>query len=108
MTVPADGVQLVKNAAAHRYEIQLDGERVGFASYSERGDTVVLPHAETLPAFGGRGLAGRLIAFSLDDIRAQGRQVVPACPFVADFIRKNPEYQDLLAAPGRPSNGPSR
>lgn len=95
--MPAEAIELVKNTAAHRYEIRLDGERVGFASYLERGDVVVLPHTETLPAFGGRGLAGRLIAFSLDDIRARGHQVVPACPFVADFIEKNPEYQDLLA-----------
>ena len=43
------------------------------------------------------GLAGRLVRFCLDDIRAQGLRVDPACPFVAAYIRKNPEYSDLVA-----------
>jgi hypothetical protein len=92
-------VQLVKNTDEQQYELHLDGRRVALASYLERGDVVVLPHTETLPAFGGQGLAGKVVAFGLDDIRQQGRQVDPACPFVADYIDKNPRYQDLLAAP---------
>lgn len=89
-------IELRKNEAAGQYEIYSDGQRVGLASYLVRGELVVLPHTETLPAFSGRGLASRLIGFSLDDVRAQGRKVRPDCPFVAAFIDKNPEYADLL------------
>ncbi len=96
-TEPPPNIELVKNTEAHQYEIHLAGQRVGLASYHERGEVVVLPHTETSPAFGGRGLAGQLIRFSLDDIRAQGRKVDPACPFVRSFIAKHPEYQDLVA-----------
>ena len=32
----------------------------------------------------------------LDDLRARGRAVVPLCPFVAGFIRRHPEYDDLV------------
>ncbi|MEO6703026.1 MAG: GNAT family N-acetyltransferase [Jatrophihabitantaceae bacterium] len=88
--------RLVKNTVEQQYEIYLDDQRVGLASYLERGDTVVLPHTETLPAVGGQGLASALVAFGLDDIRAQGRRVEPACPFVAAYIDKHPEYRDLL------------
>lgn len=35
--------------------------------------------------------------FALDDVRTQGLQVYPACPYVADFVDANPEYADLLA-----------
>ncbi len=93
----ADEVRLSKDEAAGRYELRLDGRRVGLADFYRRGDVVVIPHAETLPEFGGRGLAGRLVRFCLDDIRAQGLRVDPACPFVAAYIRKNPEYSDLVA-----------
>jgi predicted GNAT family acetyltransferase len=37
-----------------------------------------------------------LVRHALDDLRAQGRRVDPACPFVAHYIRQNPEYADLV------------
>jgi predicted GNAT family acetyltransferase len=92
-----DDVQLLNNVSQQQYELHLDGLRVSLASYLERGEVTVIPHTETLPAYGGRGLAGRLVAFALDDLRSRGRKLEPACPFVADFVRKHPDYQDLLA-----------
>ena len=98
MSGPTAGdIEIVKNADASRYELRLDGSRVGLADYYERGAVVVIPHTETLPAYGGRGLATRLVRFVLDDIAATGKKVDPVCPFVAVFIRRNPEYADLVA-----------
>lgn len=91
-----DDVRLSKDEAAGRYEIRLGERRVGLADYYRRGDVVVIPHTETSPEFGGRGLASKLVRYCLDDIRSQGLRVEPACPFVAAFIRKNSEYADLL------------
>jgi predicted GNAT family acetyltransferase len=100
MTAPEgsgpDEVTLSKDEAAGRYEIRIAGRRVGLADFYRRGDVVVIPHTETSPEFGGRGLASRLVRYCLDDIRAQGLRVEPACPFVAAFIGKNPEYADLV------------
>jgi predicted GNAT family acetyltransferase len=93
----SDDVEITKNAAASRYELHLDGARIGLADFYERGNVVVIPHTETLPAYGGRGLASRLVRFALEDISAAGKKVDPVCPFVAVFIRRNPEYADLLA-----------
>jgi predicted GNAT family acetyltransferase len=93
----AGSVTFGKNEAAGRYEIFLDGHRVGLADFYRQGEVVVIPHTETSPAYGGRGLASQLVRYCLDDIRAQGLTVEPACPFVAAFIAKNREYADLLA-----------
>ena len=90
-------IETSKNAEASSYELLLDGRRVSLADYYERDDVVVIPHTETLPAYGGRGLASKLVRFALEDISAQGKKVEPACPFVAAFIRKNPEYARLRA-----------
>ena len=43
-------------------------------------------HAETLPEFRGRGVAGRIATKSLDDARALGLRVKPACPFYQDYL----------------------
>jgi predicted GNAT family acetyltransferase len=33
---------------------------------------------------------------ALDDVRAHGWQIVPLCEFMAGFLAKNPEYDDLI------------
>ncbi|HEY2042991.1 MAG TPA: GNAT family N-acetyltransferase [Jatrophihabitans sp.] len=92
-----DHIELGKNEDAGRYELHLNGQLVSRADYRRTGAVVIIPHTETVPAFGGRGLAGRLVKFALDDIAASGLKVNPACPFVAAYIRKNSQYADLVA-----------
>lgn len=85
------------NVSASRYEIHVDGEFAGYADVEDEGAQAVMPHTVIEKKFGGQGLGAVLVRHALDDIRAQGRSVVPACSFVEKFIEKNPEYQDLLA-----------
>ena len=79
-----------------RYEMVVDGAVVGFIQYNVRGGRIVLAHTEINPEYGGRGLATSLAWGALDDIRARGKCIVPICPFVESFIRKHPEYDDLV------------
>lgn len=80
-----------------RYELFVDGELVGIAEYRRRGDVVEIPHTEIDPPRRGRGLGAALVRGSLARIRADGANVVPTCPFVADYLASHPEDQDLLA-----------
>ena len=85
-----------KNVAAGRYEMDIDGE-VAFVTFAERGGTIHLLHAEVPRALRGRGAGSRLAAGVLDTVRGEGVKVVPRCGFIADFIRLNPAYGDLVA-----------
>lgn len=89
---------VTKNESASRYELRVDGELVGIADYSERGDVIVIPHTEIDPSRRGEGLGAVLVQGTLDDVRAAGRHVVPACWYVAQFIDENPSYKDLVAS----------
>jgi uncharacterized protein len=83
---------------SRRYEIELDGTRVGLLTYRIEGDVIAFTHAEIDPAVGGRGLGSHLARVALDDARARGLAVRPQCPFVADFVaRHEAEYGDLVA-----------
>jgi predicted GNAT family acetyltransferase len=84
------------NPAELRYELHVDGELVGEIRYRRRHDAIVLVHTEVDPDREGEGLATELVRGALDDIRARGLRVVPYCPFVAAYIRRHPEYEDLL------------
>lgn len=74
--------------------------RVSFASYVVQDGSRVFHHTETLPAWGGRGLAGEVVRFALDETVAAGLEIVPACSFVVDFVRENDEWDDHIAARG--------
>jgi predicted GNAT family acetyltransferase len=89
---------VVDNPEQHRYEARVDGELAGFAEYRRRGDRIVFTHTEVDDAFEGHGIGGRLASFALDDARARGLVVVAQCPFIGTYIRRHPEYEDLLNA----------
>lgn len=80
-----------------RYEVTLDGAVVGFCSYRETDGVFLLPHAEVDPQVGGRGIGTKLARGTLDSLRERGVSVVPLCPFMVDFIAKNPSYKDMVA-----------
>lgn len=80
----------------HRYVISVGGEQVGVMEYQRDGASLALLHAETDPAHSGQGLAGELTRVVLDEARERGDAVLPFCPYVAAWIRKHPEYTDLV------------
>jgi uncharacterized protein len=79
-----------------RYELRVGGELAGFLTYHLRGHAISLNHTEVEPAFQGEGLATGLARFSLDDARRRGLAVLPFCPYVTSWIRKHPDYADLV------------
>lgn len=89
-------VDVRDNAEAGRYEAKVDGD-LAMAVYLRRGDMIIFTHTEVPEALEGQGIAGQIVRFALDDVRARGLKVVARCPYVAGFIRRHPEYQDLLA-----------
>lgn len=82
--------------ANRRYEISIDGVRVGLAAYVDNGERRVFHHTEIDPEFGGRGLGTTLIAAALADTRAAGKRIVPTCSFVAAYAAKHAEYRELV------------
>ena len=87
---------LTDNTEEHRFEVAVDGTMAGFTEYRDEAGVRTFPHTEVKEEFGGRGLAKAVIQFGLDTSRRQGLQVVPLCPAVAGFIRRNPDYLDLV------------
>jgi predicted GNAT family acetyltransferase len=80
-----------------RYELRLDGVPVGELVYRSRSESVVaFVHTEVDPTTRRRGLGSALVAAALDDARQRGLHVLPVCPFVDAYVRRHPEYADLV------------
>jgi predicted GNAT family acetyltransferase len=95
------------NLAASRYELHVGTELAGFVDYrlSDRDKAINLVHTEVGPAFKHLHLGTQLARFSLDDARQRGLAVLPYCPYINSWIKKHPEYADLVPADQRPAFG---
>lgn len=80
-----------------RYVARLGERVVGFTEYRWIRGRLVFFHTEVDPAVEGQGIGGRLAAATLDDVRARGMKIAVKCPFITAFLRRHPEYEDLLA-----------
>ena len=90
------------NPELERYEIHVDGRRAGFSEYKLRGGRIAFTHTEIADELSGRGLARRLVADELADVRRRGLAVLPFCPYVRKVIAESPkEYVDLVPAKDR-------
>ncbi|WP_288934301.1 GNAT family N-acetyltransferase [uncultured Sphingomonas sp.] len=85
---------VIDNKAAHRFELPVDGG-TAIAAYALEDDHIVFTHTEVPPALEGRGIASRLVEGALEQVRARGLKVVPACAFVAAYVRRHPDAAEL-------------
>ena len=84
------------NVKKHRYELIERDEIAGFIDYHVRDGQYWLVHTELGEEYGGKGAGSFLVRKTLDDLRSKGVAVVPTCPFVGSWIRRHPEYQELV------------
>jgi predicted GNAT family acetyltransferase len=77
------------------FEIDLDGQRA-VLEYHRRAGSIVFTHTGVPPEFEGRGIGGKLVKAGLDWARGEKAKVVPACSFVHVYLKRHPEYADLM------------
>ena len=83
------------NQEKHRFEVDL-GDSVAVAVYTLMTGKIMFTHTEVPQAHEGKGVASVLIRGALAATRERGLKVIPICPFVAAYIQRHPEEQDLL------------
>jgi len=83
------------NPARHRFELDLDG-RTASAYYQLSPGVITFTHTEVPAEMSGHGVGSQLVRGALEAARAQGLKVVPKCPFVAAYMAKHAEFNDLL------------
>ncbi|WP_425146075.1 GNAT family N-acetyltransferase [Deinococcus sp.] len=84
------------DSAQSRYELKT-ADGMAIAEYRSVGThAVMFTHTEVPESMEGQGVGSRLVRAALDDVKAQGKRVIPMCPFVASYISEHHEYLDLV------------
>jgi predicted GNAT family acetyltransferase len=86
---------VINNKAENRFELAVEGH-VAAAYYELGGAVITFEHTEVPPELGGKGIGSKLVQGALDQVRAEGLEVVAQCPFVKAWIDKHPDYANLL------------
>jgi len=80
---------------ARRYVLDIDGQSA-VVIYNEAGGGLLITETLVPQALEGQGIASRMARFVLEDIRARGLLVLPTCPFFAGYLKKHPEWTDIV------------
>jgi hypothetical protein len=86
--------RIVNNTAASRFEATVEGQ-TAITDYTIRDGVMTMPHTVVPTALEGRGIAGQLVAAAMAHARANGLKVNPVCSYVAAYMKRRPELQDL-------------
>jgi predicted GNAT family acetyltransferase/glutaredoxin len=90
--------EIVDVPGASRYELRLGGRLIGLAAYRRRDGRIAFTHTEVDESCEGRGFGTRLAAAAVEDAARQGLEVVPLCPFIAHYIERHPEFEQLVGS----------
>ncbi|MDP1872958.1 GNAT family N-acetyltransferase [Phenylobacterium sp.] len=88
--------ELRNNSAASRYEMDEQGQ-TSWADYRLQGERLYIDHVESPPILRGTGAAGRLMQALAQDAKDRGLKITPICGYAATWLRRSPDYRDLVA-----------
>ena len=87
--------KLFDNVDKKQYEFHIDTQ-IAKIEYIKAAGTIYLTHTEVPKALEGKGIAKELVLRALEDIEKKELTLVPLCPFVAAYIKRNPEWRKLV------------
>ena len=94
MKVNPENLTVAHNPEEQRFEIRV-ASYLAELRYLIKGDTITFTHTGVPTALEGQGLGSRLARSGLEYAREHGLKVKAHCSFVAAYLERHPEYQDL-------------
>jgi predicted GNAT family acetyltransferase len=86
------------NTINQHFETELEGESA-YIEYRMHNDAIVLMHTWVPPVLEGRGIAAALAKWALEWVKKHKVPLIVYCPYVTAWMKRHPEYNDLLQAP---------
>ncbi|MEM9616649.1 MAG: GNAT family N-acetyltransferase [Pseudomonadota bacterium] len=79
-----------------RYVVRIDGAEAEL-TYSRAGETrIIIDHTHVPETLKGRGIGVMLVSRAVEDARAEGKKIIPLCPFAKMQFGRHPEWGDVL------------
>jgi predicted GNAT family acetyltransferase len=89
-------IAVQNDGPAYCLTLSIDGRRAAFIDYYVFGEVAIVTHTEVSGGNEGQGLGTKIACRMLDRFDRTGYRVVPVCGFIAEQIRRHPQYAHLL------------
>ena len=86
---------VIHDEKVNRFEVFESGQ-IAYIQYEEKDGVLDLMHTIVPKQLEGQGVGSALAVYALDYAREEHLKVRPTCSFIASFIQKHPEYQNLV------------
>ena len=96
----SDNATVRHDDQANRYVLEVDGKALGFAEYQQEADRRIFTHTEVDQSLEGKGMGAKLVREALDSTRRDGKRIVPVCSFVAAYVERHPDWNDIIDKTG--------
>jgi predicted GNAT family acetyltransferase len=91
-------LNIINNEQRQQFQLEVEGELASL-EYRLYEGMIMLMHTEVPAALGGRGIGSALAEYALNYARANHLPVKVYCPFVVTYVKRHPEYQDIIVKP---------
>jgi predicted GNAT family acetyltransferase len=88
-------VQVVDNKQQMQFEVFLNAD-LAYLQYRFYKDEIALMHTFVPDSLAGKGLASALAHYALESAKENKRKVMVYCPFVAAYLKRHPEYNNII------------
>lgn len=88
-------LSIIHNLSENRFEYRTV-DTVAFCEYKVVGNVWYFSHTLVPDSMRGQGVAARLVETALNYVDEQHGRVVPKCSYMADYIKKKPNFAHLV------------
>ncbi len=89
-------ITVTDNKNQQRFEANLGEDKYAFVTYRHKNGSIELLHTEVPKEFEGQGIAGNLVKQMFEQIRRQNIKAVAYCSYINLFLKRHPEYNELI------------
>lgn len=91
-------IRLELSGSKGRYVWEAPDGSAAELTYTATGDSrLIVDHTFVPPKFREHGVALKLVERLVADAQADGKTIVPLCPYVAGQFERHPDWAELLA-----------
>lgn len=90
-----ESIHVRHNTDERRFEAEIEGE-LALTEYHRNNELMVFTRTFVPEDLRHEGVAARIVKVALDYARERGYRVEPQCSYVADWIERHPDYQELV------------
>lgn len=89
-------LEIQDNKSDQALEYWVDGKR-SFIGYEMEGNQIYLLHTEVPTEQNGKGIAAQMVEKAFVYLEGRDMKVIPSCSYIRAFLKRNPDWEKIVA-----------